>query len=202
MAETDEKEVEAAEAKNEDKVEEAKDEEKDEEVPVRSKPWSNREARKEFFQAKKAEKQSKEEKSDDEDEELTPQARKVLERELEKRLNPVQSEVSQLRDELAFRDYFVAHPEDRKYQKQAKARFEAWKDVPIEEVMKTIRPSVSAEDKSSAEDKAKRGSMKGGSVRTQEGAGIAKTRKELEEVYRNVKRGNKGEALKALGITD
>lgn len=172
--------------------EDEKAEDKDEEVvPVR-KSTINAQRRIIEKQGKKlAEKTSKDDKSDDDDSELTPKARRLIEDEVDRRVAPLQ-------DELAFRDYFAAHPEDRKYQKQARARFDAWGNVPIEEVMKTLRSSVDADEKSKAQDKANRGSMKGGTARQE--TKVAQTQKELEEVYRKVKRGESGAALRDLGV--
>ena len=130
------------------------------------------------------------EKSDDE--ELTPGAQKLIEREVAKRLAPME-------DKLAFRDYFAAHPDDRKYEAKALKRFEAWGTVPIEEVMKTLRPETDAEEKSKAEDKAKRGSIRGATQRKGEEQ-VASTEADFKKVYENVKRGKTGEALKQLGV--
>lgn len=171
-----------------------KETEGEEEPPTRSKPWSNREERAEFFSKKDKGTKKETKKSDDEPEELTPQARKLIEQEVERRTAP-------LRDEIAFRDYFGEHPEDKKFQAAAKKRYEAWPNTPIEEIMKTLRPSTSTEEKSKAEEKATRGSMKGGTARAQEGK-VATTQKEFEQIYKDVKRGNRAAGVKALGITD
>lgn len=129
--------------------------------------------------------------SKDDDEELTPQARKLIEQEVAKATGP-------LHDELAFRDYFSQHPEDRKFEKQARARFDAWGSVPIEEVMKTLRVSTS-EDRTKAEEKVTRATIKGGTTRPTEER-VASTEADFKKVYEQVKRGDKSSALKALGI--
>lgn len=171
--------------------EEAKPADKEEEVvPVR-KSVINAQRRIIEKQAKQLDKTSKDDESDDS--ELTPKARKLIEDEVEKRVAP-------FKDELAFRDYFSEHPEDKKFEKQARARFDAWGNVPIEEVMKTLRAPVSTEEKSKAEDKAARGSMKGGTARARETT-TATTEADFTKVYENVKRGKTGEAVKMLGVT-
>lgn len=169
--------------------EEKKSTKDDEEVPLRKSVKTNAD----FARERIALKGKKEPDKPDDDEELTLKAQKLIEREVEKRLAPMQ-------DKLDFRDYFVAHPDDRKYEKQALKRFEAWGTVPIEEVMKTLRPQVDAEEKSKAEDKARRGSIKGSTVRKGEEK-VATTEADMKEVYNKVKQGKTGEALKALGIS-
>lgn len=168
-----------ADTKEEDKA--------DEEVPVRKSAKTNAD----FARQRVA---LKEKKSDEKEEEaeLTPQARKLIEEEVRKATAP-------LEDQLAFRDWFAEHPEDRKFEKKAKARFEAWQNVPVSEVMKTLRAETSPEEKEKAEEKATRGSMKGGTQRAKEEP-VASTQKDFEEIYKNVKRGETGQALKKLGI--
>lgn len=188
MAEANEEIVEGAEPENEVEKVEPEDEKK-EDVPLRSKPWTTRQERAEFFKNKNA-KESKE-KTDDDEIELTPKVQKLIEEQVGKHIAPLQ-------DELAFRDYFSSHPEDKKFEKQARARYDAWSGVPIEEVMKTLRPDSSKEDKDKAEDKVNRGSMKGGTNRPTEEK-VATTKAELEAIYKGIKRGEPGQAAK-LGI--
>lgn len=164
-------------------------EEKVEEVPVRKNVVN---AQRRIIEKQQKKIDQKEEKEED-GEELTPQARKLIEAEIAKAVGP-------LNDEIAFRDYFSEHPEDKKYQKSARARFDAWGNVPIEEVMKTLRTAIDPKEQEKAIERAQRGSIKGNTVRKGEEK-VATTQKEFEEVYRNVKRGDTGSALKALGIT-
>lgn len=170
-------------------AEEEKESEEEEVVPVRKNVVS--------AQRRIIEKQRKE--LDKKEEELTPQAQALIEKQLE----PLKKQIGTLSDELSFRDYFRDHPEDRKFEKQARARFDAWNNVPIEEILKTLRQS-SSEDKQSAEEKAKRGRIGGSSKRSQEGEGIAKTEAELKKVYQDRRSGkiSSGEVLKKLGISE
>ncbi len=190
MADTDEDIVEGAEPENEepsdkDEVKEPRDGE--DVVPL--KPWQNRKERAEFFKNKNADRKS-EEKSDD-DEELSPKARKLIDERVAAAVGPLQ-------DELSVRDWFAAHPEDKKFEKQARARYEAWRNVPIAEVMKTLR-TPTQEGREQAEEKVRRNSIKGGSGKAKEET-VASTMDDYKKVYQNVKRGNRGEALRQLGI--
>lgn len=187
MAEPTEEEVVQTEAP--EKEEEV--EEKEEEVPVRN--VINAQRRIIEKQQKALGEKGKKEEVEEEGEELTPQARKLIASEIAKGLAP-------LNDEIAFRDYFSEHPEDKKYQKQARARFDAWENVPIEEVMKTLRTTIDPKEREKAEERAARASIKGSTVRKGEEQ-VASTEKDFQEVYKNVKRGNTSQALKSLGIT-
>jgi hypothetical protein len=175
-----------AEKVEEDKTSDDKDEEV---VPVR-KSVLNAQRRIIEKQNKKLQDTSKE---DNSDEELTPKARKLIEEAVSRAVSPLQ-------DELSVRDWFANHPEDRKFEKKARARFEAWENVPIEEVMKTLRPTgIEPEEKAKAEEKVTRNSIKGSSGKAKEET-VATTQAELKKVYQQVKSGDKSGALRALGI--
>ena len=165
------------------------EDEAEEEVPLRP---SAKKSNADFARERLALKEKKEVK--EEDEELTPKARKLIE-------DAVGKAVAPLQDELAVRDYFAGHPDDRKFEKKARARFEAWGTVPIEEVLKTLRPSEDVEEKEKAEDKAKRGSIKGSTQRPKEET-VATTQAELKKVYEGIKRGGaeRAAAVRSLGI--
>ena len=170
-------------------VDKKTDDKEDEVVPVR-KSVINAQRRIIESQAKKLEKTSKDE--EDSDEELTPKARKLIEQEVDRRVAPLQ-------DELAFRDYFASHPEDRKFEAQARKRFDAWGTVPVEEVMKTLRPTVNVEEREKAIEKVQRNSLKGSTVRKGEEQ-VATTEADYKDIYQKVKRGETGAALKKLGL--
>jgi len=180
----DEEDVESDVDEEEEESDEKEADEEDDEPPTRNTVNAQRRI---------IEKQKKE-LSKKSSETLTPAAEKLIADEVAKRVAPLQ-------DELNFRDYFSSHPEDKKFEKAAKKRFEAWPNTPIEEIMKTLRPGISAEERKAAEEKAKKGSMKGGTNReTEEEPGQPKTQKENEAIYKKVKRGDTKGALKDLGI--
>ena len=65
--------------------------------------------------------------------------------------------------------------------------------------MKTIRPVTNTEERKVAEEKVTKASIKGTSVRKGDEP-VATTEKDFQEVYKDVKRGRTGEALRRLGI--
>lgn len=175
----------------EDSEEEDEDDKEDEDpVPVRSNV-QNAQRRIIEKQAKKL--------AEGSSEGLSPQAKALIDQELA----PLRNQITGLTDELSFRDYFRDHPEDAKFEKAARKRFEAWKDVPIAEIMKTLRPAANTQGKKDAEDKAAKGRINGATNRPQEDAGIAKTEAQFKKLYQNRKSGkiSSADVLKALGVS-
>ena len=115
MAESTDEEVKDDQVENDDKAddveEEKKSDDKDEDVvPVRKSVLN--------AQRRIIEKQGKKlAESENEDEELTPNARKLIQDAVDKAVAP-------LNDEIAFRDYFSEHPEDKKPDTKPHPRFD------------------------------------------------------------------------------
>lgn len=162
------------------------EEEADEEVPVRK-------GNADFARTRIALKESKKEKESD-DEELTDKAQKLIEAEVDKRVAHV---TSGLENKMLLRDYLSEHPEHKKYEGKAQKYMAAHPTLVVEDIFKIVAPSVEPEEREKAIDKAKRGEVKGGTVRKGETT-VAKTEADFKKIYQGVKRGEKGLA-KQLG---
>ncbi len=188
MAEADQK-VEDAGSETEEEVEEkAEERPKEEEIPVRQKPWSNRQERAEFFKSKgKKEKDEGEE----EDEELTPAAARAVQRELKKALDPFTEVISRAQADSDINSYLAGNPNFRKYEAQARKWMEKHPTLTAESAFLLATKGKVEEDKEAKErdeEKAKRGSLGGGTVRKEVSA-LPTTEAEMKKAYELVKRG-------------
>ena len=129
-------------------------------------------------------------KDKEEDEEmLTPAAQALIRKEL----SPFVETLKSQSDELELREYLVEHPEHKKFEKQARQRIEAWPNVPVSDIFKTLtfgKPNSEADiKKKEAEKKAKEGSLGGSTLRSDDTSNIPITPKEMQDAYERVKRG-------------
>lgn len=122
----------------------------------------------------------------DEDIELTPGARSLIQKELQ----PVVDSLKSQSDEIELRGYLQDHPEHKKFEKAARKRIEAWTNVPIEDIFKTLTYGQAGkektEEKTKAIDKAKSNRLPGSSARATEPK-LPTTQKEFKEIYDKVK---------------
>lgn len=174
---------------------EEEDKKSDAEIPIRK---TLVKTNADFARNRIAIKGNKESKDSDE-EELTSQARNLIEAEVNKRLAPLTQDIE---TKLLVTNYLAVHPEDKKFEGRASKYLSVHPTLTVEDAFALAgrKPVVDADEKEKAEDKISRASMKGTTARPKEGEGIAKTKKDFEEVYRSVKRGETGQALKKLGV--
>ena len=183
--ESDEKTVEEKEEEEAEEVEEEEEgDEKEEEAPVRKSAA--------YFvglrQGKKLAKKEAEEKGDDDGDELTPKAEKAL----IKHLEPIVDGMKKSADDLEIREYLASHPEKRKFEKAIRRRAESWKDVPIEEIGKTVGNDEEREERKEKREttvkKIQGASLRGSSNRAEE-VKLPSTQEEFAAIYKEVKRG-------------
>ncbi len=139
-------------------------------------------------QGKKQGREEAKEKGDDEEVELTPNARAAIRKELE----PIVRGMKESADDIEVREYLSSHPEHQKYEKAIRRRMEAWKEVPVDEIAKTVafgeESTKRQQKKEEVESKAK-GSKMGGSSSRAEEPKLPSTQAEFAEIYKRVKRG-------------
>lgn len=165
--------------------EEAKSEEREEDVvPVR-KSVINAQRRIIESQRKKLDKAS--EKASDDDVELTPKAREAIRKEL----NPIVEGLKSQADDIEVREYLASHPEDRKIEKSIRRRMEAWGNVPVSEIAKTLKFEDAAEERKErrreASEKAAGSRLAGSSNRAEEVKLPDAT--QHAEIYKRMRRG-------------
>ena len=122
--------------------------------------------------------------------ELTDNARKAIRSEL----SPMVSALKKQADDLDVQSHLSQHPDDAKYEKAIRRRMEAWPDVPVSEIAKTVkfgRPEPEAKErKEAAVTKAKGSALRGSSSRAEEPK-LPSTQAEFKDIYARVKRGEK-----------
>ena len=127
------------------------------------------------------------EKEEPDDEELTPKAQNLIRKEVQ----PVMDFLKKSADDIEVERHMVRHPEDAKLEKQIRRRMEAWKDVPVGEIVKTLKYEGEQEGKTErkreATEKAK-GSKLGGSSNRAEEVKLP-TQADHAEIYKRMKRG-------------
>lgn len=121
--------------------------------------------------------------------ELTPQARQLI----EAHLAPVVKNLQSLTDQAELREYLADHPEHKKFTAAAVKRMQAWPNVPVAEIFKTLTYGQSAkakdEEKRAAEEKARRGELKGSGARPDDEPGLPSTQEDMKKLYKRAKRG-------------
>jgi hypothetical protein len=153
-----------------------------------------------FAQRRIIEKQKKQldkkgqEESEDEDVELTPKARAAIQKELSPALDVIRKQS----DDLELREYFADHPEMKKHEKTIRARMDAWKEVPVEEIAKTVAPvEERRQRKEEITQKARGNSLKGTSGAATESK-LPTSQEDFKKIYDEVKKGRKTVDLKQL----
>lgn len=183
--------VEDVKVEDEEDVEatDSEEEKVDEEVPVRK-------GNADFARTRIALKESKKGKESDDDEEvLTDKASKLIQEEVDKR---VAQKTGDLENRMMLRDYLSEHPEHKKYEEKARKYMTAHPTLVVEDIFKIVAPAIDPEEREKALDKAKRGEVKGGTIRKGESK-VASTEEDYKKIYQSVKRGERGQAEK-LGV--
>ena len=168
-------------------VEDKKDSE--EEAPVRKSSIFYAQRRIIEKQAKKLEKVEKDEDSEEEVE-LTPKARTLIQNEL----SPVVEHMKSQADDIELREYLADNPEHKKFEKQIRKRMDAWKDVPVAEIAKTI---TYGQDVKTRADKKEEVTQRIQSKRTTGTSGRAEeiqlpsTDADFKKIYEEIKRERK-----------
>lgn len=123
----------------------------------------------------------------EDDVELTSQAREAIRKELE----PIVAGMKESADDIEVREYLSGHPEHAKYEKAIRRRMDAWKEVPVSEIAKTVafgeEAPKRAEKKQEAEARAKGRNLGGSSGRAEEATLPAA--KDHAEIYKRMQRG-------------
>lgn len=173
----------------EEEVEEEKEEPIEEEPPIRKSSAFFAQRRIIEKQGKQIEKLKSEKggEGDDEENALTPEARKLIQREIE----PFKEVLKSQADELEVREYLADHPEDKKLESAIRKRMAVWGGVPVSEIAKTLKFGQANkkidDEKAEAQGKIKGKSLKGTSARAQE-AKLPSTPAEMRAIYERVKK--------------
>lgn len=165
---------------------EAVEEEKgsDEVIPVRKNVYY---ATRRIASKKERVEEKGEETEEETEEELTPSAQNLIRKEL----SPVVESMKKQSDDMELREYLAENPEHKKFEKQIRKRMDAWKDVPVSEIAKTITfgtdQKARAEKKEEVEQKVRSKSLGGTSDRGQE-AKLPSTQAEFQTIYDRIKK--------------